>query len=493
MKFLKIVYFCIVCLIIGMGVFFRSFFYYPFHRDFWADEMRLANNLFEKGYWGLFSNLIEDQASPPFFLIISKAILNLGLDLELSLRFLPFVCAILSIFLFYKLAEKVLTSKTAVLTALILFCLNYRLIYFAQEFKQYSLDVFFFIGILLTSFYIRLQKDSTKKLIFWGIGLGISMYFSYTACIAIGVLGVFLFFDNILKNKEQNLKNIIQKMCYLFFPVIFLFIPLFFSQYYLHKNLFLKTFWNAGFLNADLSNLTLILKAFFFEFFQESALFFRYIFLFGFLSCILLKKWILLLPILGALILSYLGLYPLEKRVALYLLPIIILIMVCSIDFLFLQIKKISRPLYRKFLFVLLSIIIIFILFYKLPIQDIKKMYFYQLPFNQSSYLLDLSYQKINSSDVLYLLDNADLNFYLKHKPYSFKKIIVEKHVYTVDDFKNRLQKLEKNKRYFLLFSTNEERDKKKFALSYLSQFPEFKVHYAPKNKNCMLIIWYQE
>ena len=67
MKFLKIVYFCIVCLIIGMGVFFRSFFYYPFHRDFWADEMRLANNLFEKGYWGLFSNLIEDQASPPFF------------------------------------------------------------------------------------------------------------------------------------------------------------------------------------------------------------------------------------------------------------------------------------------------------------------------------------------------------------------------------------------------------------------------------------------
>lgn len=99
----------------------------------------------------------------------------------------------------------------------------------------------------------------------------------------------------------------------------------------------------------------------------------------------------------------------------------------------------------------------------------------------------------MNSNDVLYLLDNGDLNFYLKHKPYSFKKIIVEKHVYTVDDFKNRLQKLEKNKRYFLLFSTNEERDKKKFALSYLSQFPEFKVHYAPKNKNCMLIIWYQE
>ena len=82
-------------------------------------------------------------------------------------------------------------------------------------------------------------------------------------------------------------------------------------------------------------------------------------------------------------------------------------------------------------------------------------MYFYQLPFNQSSYLLDLSYQKMNSNDVLYLLDNGDLNFYLKHKPYSFKKIIVEKHVYTVDDFKNRLQKLEKNKRYFLLFSTN--------------------------------------
>lgn len=494
MRLLQILYHSIVGLIISVGIFCRSFFYYSYHRDLWADEMRLAHNLFEKGYWGLFSNLIEDQAAPPFFLMVSKSILNLGLDLELSLRFLPFVCAILSVFLFYKLAEKVLTSKIAVLAALILFCLNYRLIYFAQEFKQYALDVFFFIGILLASFYINLQKDSARKLILWGIGLGICMYFSYPACIAIAVLEICLIFDNILKNKEKYRGGVVAKqICCLFVPVVILFIPLFVSQYYLNESSFLKQFWHAGFLNTDLSNLMLMVKSFFLEFFfYENHLFFVYAFLFGLLCSLLLKKWILLLPILIALVLSYLELYPLERRVSLYLLPISILIITSSIEFFFLYIRKIL-PVYRHFLFVLFTIIIALFFVYKLPIQQIKGMFFYQLHFNQSSYLLDLAYQKMNSDDVLYLLDDGELKFYLKHKSYIFDNIVLETHVYTVEDFANRLKKLEKGKRYFLLFPMDSERDKKKYALSYLSQFSEFEVHYAPKNKNCMLIIWYQE
>ncbi|MHC4850147.1 MAG: hypothetical protein ACYTEG_17090 [Planctomycetota bacterium] len=105
----------------------------------WGDEARVAVNFFDRDLTGLTQPLDYLQIVPIFFLwsewLISRA-LGLG---EFSLRLLPVVAGIASLFVFRRLAERTL-DKRAALAALALFAASYYPVRHATEVKSYSID-----------------------------------------------------------------------------------------------------------------------------------------------------------------------------------------------------------------------------------------------------------------------------------------------------------------------------------------------------------------
>ncbi|MCF8008573.1 MAG: glycosyltransferase family 39 protein [Halanaerobiales bacterium] len=165
--------------IIILGIFIR-FRQYLVNRSLWIDEASLALNILEKNYIGLLQKLDYGQSAPPVFLLITKYLTNLFGTSEYILRLLPLISGVLSLYVFYKISEKVLNKK-AVPIALILMSFTHFNIYYSAEFKQYSLEVL--IGLLIITFAIRLYKSNYSNYnLFLFVFIGsISVWFSHAS------------------------------------------------------------------------------------------------------------------------------------------------------------------------------------------------------------------------------------------------------------------------------------------------------------------------
>lgn len=314
----------ILYLIIFIGIFLRITFYL-YNRPFWLDECALLLNLIYKNNY--FYNLDWAQTTPAFFLYISKFIYNFFPNNEYALRFLPLVFSIGSIFLFVKLSKTYLKKPVTILIAVAIFSLMPTLIYYGQEFKQYSGDVLFFILLLLTYPYIE-KINSKKEMFFWGIIYSLMFYVSYSAFFA-----EFSIFATLLILNPKQFK----KIFLILLPVIYSAVMFYICYSSLCYIDFLKIFWNSGFLSYDLGRDFLIFKHFFEYLFQNWFI----LIIFGFSLIISIKNdykdknmWLLLFTIICTLILSYLKLYPLHSRVSLFLCPVIIIYTVKWIDYL---------------------------------------------------------------------------------------------------------------------------------------------------------------
>src|SRR3989339_1408501 len=126
-------------IIICLGIVLRSFQYM---RDvsLWLDECFLALNITNRSFPELLKPLDYTQVAPVGFLMITKLMVQTFGNNEYIFRMFPFVCGIISIFLFFRVAKYFLT-KEAVIIALGLFALSGHLIQYSGEFKQYSSDV----------------------------------------------------------------------------------------------------------------------------------------------------------------------------------------------------------------------------------------------------------------------------------------------------------------------------------------------------------------
>ena len=131
---------------IGLGVFLRLFVYLS-DRTFWMDEASLWGNLAHKPILDFSEPIRGDQLAPLGFLILERALLSvLGVSRYAS-RLLPLLCGVGSIFMFARVAHRLLAPRPA-LVALALFCFSDDLIYYSSELKPYSLDLA--IGLAVT-------------------------------------------------------------------------------------------------------------------------------------------------------------------------------------------------------------------------------------------------------------------------------------------------------------------------------------------------------
>ena len=234
-------------LIILAGIFFRILFY-SYARPFWNDESAIALNLINHRYIELFGKMDYYQAAPPLFCIACKFFLIFIKKAEYALRALPLVFSCLSLPVFFMLAKKVLKSKTAIIFALILFALNYQLIYFSQELKPYSGEVFWFLSILLLYFYIDFEKRTKQNLAAAAVFLAVSVWFSYTAVFALAVLFLTMFANN---SKKQTIL--------LFIPSVASSLLLLPRIRELSSDSFLYNFWAAGFIKRTADPHTVVI------------------------------------------------------------------------------------------------------------------------------------------------------------------------------------------------------------------------------------------
>jgi len=129
----------LVWFIIAYGILLRLTQYLS-NSSLWLDESRLALNIVNRSFSQLLQPLDYGQGAPLGFLILEKAAVRLLGSSEYALRFLPLLCGVVSLLLFYRLAAQSISPK-AVPIALGLFALSGPLIYYSSEVKQYSSDV----------------------------------------------------------------------------------------------------------------------------------------------------------------------------------------------------------------------------------------------------------------------------------------------------------------------------------------------------------------
>lgn len=318
---------------------------YLANRSLWLDEAMLALNIIHKDIWALFGKLDYEQGAPLGFLLLEKLAATLLGDGERALRLLPLMAGCASLILFYLLARKIL-NITGLLTALALFAFSPTLIYYSSEVKQYATDVFF--TVLLLYLFTHLSSRMTNdQLLLAGI---LAPWFSHPAIFVLAALGLTLLFQN----RRNPLPTLAMGAGWLVsFGALYLA-----SLRGLSENEFLREYWGEYFRASPLDSLlglfsnpggltanahallaaTLLGAGFLLA--GKTTL--RPIRVNGFLPSPQAETaFALLLVFFFTWAASWLELYPLAGRMALFLVPIVYIFLASAVDWLW---NIIPRP-----------------------------------------------------------------------------------------------------------------------------------------------------
>ena len=127
-------------------------------RSLWKDEISLVLNILGRSFTGLADSLDYRQMAPVPFLWMEKGMTLAFGDADIILRLLPFLFGVAALFVFARLAVRVVPGWPAAL-AVVWFALLDTQIYYSAEVKQYSLDVLVTCILL----YLALSPDDCKR------------------------------------------------------------------------------------------------------------------------------------------------------------------------------------------------------------------------------------------------------------------------------------------------------------------------------------------
>jgi len=328
--------------IIAFGVVVRFAQYLP-NRSLWADEAALALNILNRSFAGLLKPLDYAQGAPVGFLMVEKFLITLFGGSEYVLRLFPFICGIVAIFVFYKIAADCI-DKRAVPIAVALFSTATHLIYYSSEVKQYSSDVA--IGLILYLLVPYIGKDfheSKRKIVIFAVVGAVAIWFSYPSVFILAGIGITLLYTCCMEKNWDRARALLQ--VYLIWALSIA-VYYFVSLRHLGQDKYLLNFWNTCFMPPPLP-LTSFLKWIYTSFFRIlvfpvsqtlsglSAL----MLIVGFVSLLSSKRErlaMITLPICITLLVSALHKYPFGSRLILFIVPYVLLVIAegvwCVID-----------------------------------------------------------------------------------------------------------------------------------------------------------------
>jgi uncharacterized membrane protein len=328
----------VVGIIIGFGIILRLIPYLH-NRSLWLDEVWLALNIIQKPYSQLVGVLENSQIAPIVFLFIEKfMVLTFG-DSEYALRVFPLLAGILSLFLFYGVARRILTFRGLII-ALGLFAVSSSLIRYSSEVKQYSSDVTIALGIYLLGL-VCLEKEFRfgLSLFLFSIVGAILIWFSHPAIFSLAGVGVAMTLYYLKSRKWQQ-------VAWLSLPASFWLGSFAINYFVTLRNLSqspkMVRAWSSAFMPMtpfSLEDLMWYLKAFFDMFLNPAGLPFYGLaalcFVIGGVSMFSEKRYacyVLTLPILFTLFASGLHKYPFEGRLILFLVPVMLIFIGAGVD-----------------------------------------------------------------------------------------------------------------------------------------------------------------
>jgi hypothetical protein len=150
----------------------------------WDDESFLCANFIDRGYAELARPLDFHQIAPLLFLWIERtAVWCLGYS-ELALRIFPFVCALVSIFLFRRFASRLL-SGVEFLVAVAIFAVSYPGIRYAAEAKPYGSDLL--VSLVVFALAVQWLERREARWLWWIVGLvPLAVGLSYPSVFTLG-------------------------------------------------------------------------------------------------------------------------------------------------------------------------------------------------------------------------------------------------------------------------------------------------------------------
>lgn len=289
-------------------------------------------------YSQLFHSLDFAQVAPPFFLVLSKflvQVFNPNHILEYNdfiLRIIPYLAGIFSLPLFVILVQQMFQNKYLTWFCSFFFTFNFYSICYSLEFKQYSIETCMTVVLLLIFYNMDIKKDSIKKLLFISLFIAIIPWFSSISIIIL-MAGYPVLLIYLIKEKYFNLSRILLLSIPLFISLILFY---FFYLKNLSESYYVLTdYWKDYFLTFD--NFMFLFKNSLSWFFPISINKDFYFYAFIILNILFLisnngykdnykAKCLCLIPIFIFILISFLKLYPFYERFLLFLLPIFIIV-----------------------------------------------------------------------------------------------------------------------------------------------------------------------
>lgn len=305
-------------------------------RSLWVDEAMLALNIVNRDFIHLFKPLDFDQGAPVGFLLIEKLFNVLLGRHELVLRLFPVILGLLSLWTFYLLLKR-FTQGTGLVLALALFAFNPRLVYYSSEVKQYITDVFITIGLLLLASYF-FEKPSRNGIGILALTGFLALWFSYPALFILAGIGITLFISTVQKRDFADL-GLIAGLGVFWLANVGLLFTLTLGD--LQNNSYMQEYWQEAFAPMPpWSN-----WEWYWDSFQANAnSHFAVTFAPVFLLLLMLTGWVVMFKqkkdravvivwmLFITLLASSLTLYPSLERMALFLVPIGILLVGISLN-----------------------------------------------------------------------------------------------------------------------------------------------------------------
>ena len=186
------------CVVLGLGVFLRLYVYLS-GRTFWMDESSLFGNLAHKPILDFSEPMTGDQLAPLGFLVAERALMSvLGVS-RYAARFLPLVCGVSSIFMFARLAHRILAARPA-LIAVALFCFSDDLIYYSADLKPYSLDLAIGLAVSLAALDAVGKPVSERRTARMGALAIAAPWFSFPSVFVVAGCGAVLMLSKSLRD-----------------------------------------------------------------------------------------------------------------------------------------------------------------------------------------------------------------------------------------------------------------------------------------------------
>ncbi len=369
-----------------------------FEPGFFGDEGALILNIQNRTFWQLFLPLDGNQCCPPLLMCVFKLIYSLFGMNETALRFFPYITGFAACILAFFVGNKVFKFKSSTLCLMTCMIFSNAMIYYSQEFKQYSSDVFF---SLLIPFVFLLVKDkitTNKRAVLFGVFLGLSGFICLPAEFVVVPICFYFLFKYL---KGKNYKHL---LC-MALPYILLSLSLFFLMILdtLKGEMLGLSMWAEG---CDVFNSVESVKSFAkYVYGYCLVVVMSVMFVFGMVYLLLRERFLILifgLPILINIILGYCHLYPfVESRAILWLMPFAMIISLKSFDFLKTK-NDISNIIVECLIF--LFFILNLCLFVKVKIvriSDAVPYYFYRS--NAKEYVKKLEKQSVKPDDIIFV------------------------------------------------------------------------------------------